>query len=301
MLQQTQVQTVIPYFNKFITSFPDVSTLAKADQSQVLAHWAGLGYYRRAKNLHAAAKIVCAQYQAQVPIDPTLLITLPGIGQSTAHAIASIAGGKPFAILDANVKRVLARYYAVEQAIDTSQVEKKLWTYAQQLMPKSNCRIYTQGMMDIGASICAKKPLCQRCPLADNCQALLLGLQNTIPNKKPKKIKPTKEAYFVLFVDNDSIFLIKRPSDGIWPDLWSLPEYESLEQLANWQECEKLTIFKHSFTHYHLIMKPIRICTTPNSIQIPGQWFSFSVACDLGIPSPIKKILLQYQVVDYLV
>ena len=291
MLQQTQVTTVIPYYERFMASFPDVKTLAAASEDRVLAHWSGLGYYRRAKNLHKAAKIITNAHQGCVPTDPEILITLPGIGLSTAHAVASIAGERPFPILDANVKRVLVRYFAVDKPVNTSASEKELWQLAGTLMPPTQCRTYTQGMMDLGALICAKKPLCSQCPLQTDCQAQLLGIQHKLPIKTVKKPRPTHEKTYLIYTKPHHIWLQQRPDQGVWPKLWCLPEVDVSESPAS--KNIPLTIVKHSFSHYHLIMHPVVVSGCPRAYT-PGAWFRMDEAYELGLPSPIRRIITGY-------
>lgn len=291
MLQQTQVATVIPYYQTFIASFPDVVALAKADEDQVLALWSGLGYYRRAKNLHKSAKIIFSQHQGCVPIDPDILITLPGIGLSTAHAIASIAGGQAYPILDANVKRVLVRYFAVDKPVNTTAVEKQLWQLAQELMPSTHCRTYTQGMMDLGALICAKKPQCSQCPLQADCQAQLLDIQHKLPIKTVKKPRPTYEKAYLIFAKPGYIWLQQRPDQGVWPKLWCLPEQETTPYPLS--DSTPLAIVKHSFSHYHLIMHPVVMSSLPVA-GMQGAWFCVNKVFQLGLPSPIRRIITTY-------
>ena len=299
MLQQTQVATVKGYFSRFIKAFPDVDTLAESPIDRVLAAWAGLGYYRRAQHLHKAAQMIVQHHDSEVPTDPEQLIKLPGIGKSTAHAIASIAGNKPFAILDANVKRVLARYWGIKEDLTKASVKSKLFERAQSLMPSDKCRIYTQGMMDLGAMICTKTPYCNLCPIKIECITHKNHWQTEIPLKVKKKKKPTRTHYYILSHNTSSILLYKRPEKGIWAQLWCLPEfqdYKALEQALPEDYQGKLTCLeevKHTFTHFHLKMIPVLTQSQP----LPLSWANSVHRIPLdkleayGLPAPIEKII----------
>ena len=285
MLQQTQVQTVIGYYQRFMEHFPTVNALAMSDEDSVLALWSGLGYYRRARFLHQASKLVVSEFDGVFPVEPDKLVHLPGIGQSTAHAIASIAGELPFAILDANVIRVLTRFYAIDSVLN-SKVEKQLWSLATSLMPPTDCRAYTQGMMDLGAIVCRKKPQCDLCPLQSQCQAYLLGLHNTLPRKPVKKPKPEKTMWYLLYTYQDKIALIQRDASSVWPRLWCLPE-QSTQPTSS---IEPLLQLEHTFSHYTLHMRIIRMeCET--MVGIDYAFFSIKQALSMGIPRPIRTVL----------
>jgi len=292
MLQQTQVKTVIPYYLKFIDSFTTVETLAKADIDDVLHHWAGLGYYSRARNLHACAKMVVEQYDGQFPSNIESIVALPGIGESTGGAILSLAYGLPEAILDGNVKRVLARAFLVDGWYGNSQVSKILWQLSRQYTPKTRTGDFNQAMMDLGADICNRaKPRCEECPLAKNCLANLQGKTAEYPHRKRRKTIPTKQATMLLLRNNkDQIQLAKRPPSGIWGGLWSLPEV--LKSPAKSVLIDK---FKHTFSHYHLHVDVIK-GTKNNQIEDNNAlaWHNVHDLAKLALPTPIKKFLYQH-------
>ena len=280
MLQQTQVDTVIPYFERFTSHYPTVQALAKAPLDNVLHLWTGLGYYARARNLHKAAQKVSDEYGGQFPNTVEALCELPGIGRSTAGAIVSLAHQQPAAILDGNVKRVLARHFAISGWPGQSATANALWQVAEALNPKKpikdkngkpqNCsRAYTQVMMDLGATLCTRsKPKCNECPLANSCQAYAAGTWANYPGKKPKKTIPVKQTFMLLLQEEGKTLLEERPASGIWGGLWSLPEFDDLKTLPNllkqrWpqlkpqgQACQHPTV-RHTFSHYHLDITPI--------------------------------------------
>ncbi len=269
MLQQTQVTTVIPYYQRFMQRFPQVGDLAAASQEEVLAHWAGLGYYARGRNLHKAAQQVVDKHQGQFPDDFEQILALPGIGRSTAGAILSISLQQRFPILDGNVKRVLSRYFAVQGWPGEKKVEAELWLKADQLTPDTRFADYTQAIMDLGATVCKRsKPLCAQCPVNKTCRALVEDRVAIFPYSKPKKEKPVKQAWFVLRLnDKGEILFHKRPQKGIWAGLWSFPEFDcradadrylqsgttAAKSLIEWE------YFRHTFSHYHLDIFPL-IC-----------------------------------------
>lgn len=248
MLQQTQVTTVIPYYQRFMEIFPDIKSLAQADEETVIKYWAGLGYYQRARNLHRCAKAVIEKHKAELPIDADALIHLPGIGRSTAHAILSITHGLPYAIMDGNVKRVLARYYAYSEPLTNVKALREMWQIAESNMPKTECRTYTQGIMDLGANICKRQPLCHDCPLVKRCQAHRLGIAANIPIKTKKKAKRVEQQYFICYLFDGQLWMIKRPVSGIWPGLWTPPMVVE-KPSGNAQQLEP---FRHTFTHFHM-------------------------------------------------
>ncbi len=306
MLQQTQVETVIPYFERFMQRFPTVKALAAAPIDEVLHLWTGLGYYARARNLHA-----CAQQVAKLgefPSDLDALIALPGIGRSTAGAIRSLAFDLPAAILDGNVKRVLARVGAVAGWPGAPSVAAELWALAEALAPQQNCRAYTQVMMDLGATLCKKsQPDCPRCPLKSQCQAYKTESQGLYPGKKPPKAVPVKTCYMLLArTKSGEILLQKRPAQGIWGGLWSLPEYpdeDSLRQACLVHPCIKslrqlkpLPPLSHRFSHYELIIQPLLASVTPTSaVQDSDAWLWYDRAAPpaIGLAAPVKLLLEQ--------
>ena len=262
MLQQTQVTTVIPYFDKFIEYFPTVNELAHANIDIVLSLWAGLGYYARARNLHKTAKIIMAEYDGKFPNTVDELIKLPGIGRSTAGAIVATAFQQRAAILDGNVKRVLTRYFAIEGWPGKPDIDNQLWELAEQLTPRQRVRDYTQAMMDLGATVCTRsKPNCNQCPLQSKCLGFQTDNPTQFPNNKPKKAMPVKSAIMLVIKNkNNAILLRKRPPTGIWGGLWSLPEFETIDAMHAWltqtniqiKQPESIIAFRHTFSHYHL-------------------------------------------------
>lgn len=304
MLQQTQVQTVIPYYQRFMTTFPDIKTLANATTDEVLAHWAGLGYYARGRNLHKAAQIIQAEYAGEFPTDFEQIVALPGIGRSTAGAILAQAYQQRYAILDGNVKRVLSRYFAVEGWPGDKKVETHLWQRAESLLadvPDNRLADYTQAMMDLGASLCARtRPGCESCPLKTDCQAWLCNRVKDFPTPKAKKTIPTRETWMLLkFNAQGQIALQRRPDKGIWGGLYSLPQFDSknallgsrvdLNSLLEWPS------IKHTFSHYHLMINPLvaregLICAEPDQDEAE-QWFDLKAALALGLPAPIKVLI----------
>lgn len=299
MLQQTQVQTVIPYYNRFMQQFTDIESLAMADEETVIKHWAGLGYYQRARNLHQCAKTLLEDYNGEFPKNADELISLPGIGKSTAHAILSITHELPYAILDGNVKRVLARYYGITDPLVGVAAIREMWKIAEMNMPTKECRTYTQGIMDLGANICKRNPLCTDCPLESGCQAKRLDIATDIPIKAKKRIKKRSETrYFLcIFLDN-RIWMIKRPSKGIWPSLWTPPILENKPLKSG----RVLEAFRHTFTHFHMDIHPtvIRIndqVQLSNLLHIHqlnkdcGQWFNYHQLNTEAIPTAVKKCM----------
>lgn len=305
MLQQTQVTTVIPYFETFTKAFPRISDLANAPIDDVLHLWTGLGYYARGRNLHKCAQEICTNHQGEFPTTVDELEKLPGIGRSTAGAIASIALGVAAPILDGNVKRVLARLHAVEGWPGNSQVQKKLWSIAEHYTPKARNREYTQVMMDLGATVCRRsKPLCQSCPLMDSCVACGQGNPADYPGKKPKKEKPIKQTQLIMLQSpSGEILLEQRPSTGIWGGLWSFPELpidvDAAQHCASQQwskglpELETWDSYRHTFSHYHLDITPVLVQTQQqNHVGAKTTaWVSAKEPGQLGLPAPIKKLL----------
>jgi A/G-specific adenine glycosylase len=306
MLQQTQVTTVMPYFQAFVEKFPDLDTLAQATIDEVLPYWSGLGYYARARNLHKTAQII---YQQQrFPDTLAELMALPGIGQSTAGAILSIAFNNSHPILDGNVKRVLTRYKGITGWTGDSQINKQLWAVSTELTPSKQCADYTQAIMDLGATICTRtKPLCVACPLASDCVAKNTGTVNLLPTRKPAKTLPVKQLIFLLLKNRQQqIFLEKRPPVGIWGGLWSLPEFDTIEAAQDFCLTQNLTIehqqvlpaLRHTFSHYHLDYTPL-IIQTPDSCNLVMEaeqtlWYNSQQIDNLGLASPIKQLLQQH-------
>lgn len=307
MLQQTQVDTVIPYFEKFTHTFPNIQKLAAAPLDDVLHLWTGLGYYARARNLHKCAKQVSDEYAGKFPQTVEELVSLPGIGRSTAGAIASISFGKATPILDGNVKRVLARFHAVEGWPGNKKVEDALWQYASAYTPNARCADYSQAMMDLGATVCKRsKPLCQQCPLSEDCLARQSENQEAFPGKKPKKTLPVKTMQMLLIQNQDGqILLQQRPDKGIWGGLWSLPELgleqnavEHIQALYGAPKAvSKLETFRHTFSHYHLDISPVKVELGKTPAQIMESatqlWYNPRQPQKVGLAAPVKKLLTE--------
>ena len=266
MLQQTRVGTAIPYYTRFMQRFPTVAELAQAPLDDVLTHWSGLGYYARARNLHKAAQLVHDQYDGELPLTLEALCTLPGIARSTAAAILSLATGQSQAILDGNVKRVLARYFAIEGWPGASAVLKQLWRHAESLAPQQRCGPYNQALMDLGANVChRRKPNCSQCPLQAHCGAYQQDKVAQLPHSKPKKNLPIRPRYLLFLLDpQGAVLLEKRPEIGIWGGLLSPPMFEQREDLDRWcrqhygaVHCESnWPSLRHSLTHFHMDITP---------------------------------------------
>ena len=311
MLQQTQVTTVIPYYQRFISAFPSVESRAAAPIDEVLHLWTGLGYYARARNLHKAAQQVVEMYQGIFPDTLEALETLPGIGRSTAAAILSICHQLPTAILDGNVKRVLARYHAIETWTGETATQKQLWELAEYHTPEKRAGDYTQAIMDLCATICRRsKPSCLLCPLEESCQALAKGLTHKIPAPKPKKTAPLKTVTLTILCNSaGEVYLQKRPPSGIWGGLWSLPEQQHLNQagiLLPEQPNRVLPSFIHTFSHFRLQITP-EVYFLDNLQQYEFQesavimeatdtvWYNIAQPKQaLGLAAPIKKLLDQF-------
>ena len=307
MLQQTQVATVIPYYQRFMASFPDVRSLAEANEDLVLQHWAGLGYYARARNLHYAAQQVMAM-GGEFPHTLDGLMELKGVGRSTAGAILSLAWQHRGVIMDGNVKRVLSRHFVVAGDSSSSQIQQQLWALAEDNTPQQRFAAYTQAMMDLGATLCTRsKPLCLYCPVKSTCQAYALGTPTAFPQKKQSKVLPTKTAYFLLIENQQQQLLwLKRPPTGIWGGLWCLPQVD-VEQLTELQtileqqwhikqlQLQPLAEFRHTFSHYHLMIKPVRVYGEFTQVlEQMSVWQRPKQAIEeLGLPMPMQKILAE--------
>ena len=303
MLQQTQVTTVIPYYQNFLSHFPSITDLANAELDKVLAQWQGLGYYARARNLHKAAQQMRDQHNGQFPNDLEAAISLPGVGRSTAAAILSFVYGQSHAILDGNVKRVLARCYQVEGWYGQTATQKKLWSLSESLTPDAETGRFNQAMMDLGSMICLKsRPLCIACPVSAHCLSYQNNTQAEFPHKKPKKEKPLKHTIMLLVKNGDRVMLQKRPMTGIWGGLWSLPEVEdesagmesawlsSTEHAYDWRP----KILQHQFTHYSLDIS-LAVIETEQVIDSGAlAWVEWQHLGEYGLPAPVRKILLSY-------
>ena len=309
MLQQTQVSTVIPYYERFLKRFPTVQALAAAPLDAVLALWSGLGYYSRARNLHKAAGVLVERHGGKMPNDPELVQALPGIGRSTAAAICVFAYGGRHAILDGNVKRVLARYCGVRGYPGETRVQDKLWRKAEALLPirgKSERRMvaYTQGLMDLGASLCARRnPQCAHCPLRADCVAHLHGLTDSLPTAKKRATLPQRTTVMLLMRNAGEILLEKRKAEGIWGGLWSLPEVRHARAAraaakrygVSVLACTALPLLTHGFTHFKLDIEPLLMDVKKSRVRTPGvMWIAVADALTAAIPAPIRKIIITY-------
>nr|MCH9689894.1 A/G-specific adenine glycosylase [Gammaproteobacteria bacterium] len=314
MLQQTQVKTVIPYFIKFIARFPTIETLARATEDEVLSYWSGLGYYSRGRNLQKTAYLITTEFKHIFPHEPKQLITLPGIGESTAAAITSLAFNQPAAILDGNVKRILSRYFLIAGKPNTAAIKKTYLQHADACLPSTRAADYTQAIMDLGALICTpKKPACHQCPVQAHCLANAQQITMQYPEKAPKKILPSREAQFILMhnATRSMIYLEKRPSKGLWGGLWSLPsldknacaithihETHALKTRTN----TPLPMIKHTFTHFKLQLYPRALCVHANALNqiLPanGRWINTETLHTLGLAKPIKDIIEQFLMHD---
>ena len=303
MLQQTQVATVIPYYQRFMERFATISDLAQAPIDDVLHLWTGLGYYARARNLHKTAQIVCKDYKGKFPTTFEQVLALPGIGRSTAGAILAFSSQQHFAILDGNVKRVLSRFYEVEGWYGKKEVENKLWALAEANTPKQGVDKYTQAIMDLGATLCKRsKPNCQACPLQNDCLALKHGRTAELPHGKPKKAKPVKSTYMLLVKNQQDEFLLQQnPPSGIWGGLWCPPQVQQLANKPEFEVLKELPVLRHTFSHYHLDITPV-LCRPQTSTQQVAEssslyttiWYKSGSDTALGLAAPVKKLLEQY-------
>ncbi|NNG11900.1 MAG: A/G-specific adenine glycosylase, partial [Halobacteria archaeon] len=306
MLQQTQVATVIPYYERFMARFPDVQALAGAALDQVLHHWSGLGYYARARNLHDAAQVICDRHQGRFPEDFEVLLTLPGIGRSTAGAILALAAGQRHPILDGNVKRVLARYHALEGWPGQAAVQRTLWTLAEQYTPNTQVAAYTQAMMDLGATVCTRaNPSCGLCPLLSVCRARASGRQGDYPSPRPRKQLPLRKTRMLLLRNAaGEILLERRPPAGIWGGLWSFPElspdevHESgcLERLGcHVRLVDEWGVIRHTFSHFRLQITPVLAITDEHTDAVmeggDRLWYKPDSTDELGFAAPVERLL----------
>jgi len=321
MLQQTQVATVIPYYQRFMASFPAISDLANADEDTVLHHWTGLGYYARARNLHKAAKLIVSEHNGIFPAEIEQVIALPGIGRSTAGAILSLALNQHHPILDGNVKRVLARSYLIEGYNGLAKFDKALWHLSERLTPAKDTGFYTQAMMDLGATLCTRaKPKCELCPVQTSCLALASNQQVAFPQKKPKKQIPEKSTIMVIpkitTPTRNDVLMEKRPPVGIWGGLWCFHEVNSKDEITHLLEklglkaidshsaMQELTSFRHTFSHFHLDISPIVIdCKVIKSDKLAEvnlqeiseptkqKWYDLHTNANVGLAASTKKLL----------
>ena len=307
MLQQTQVATVIPYFLRFMQRFPDIATLASAPSDEVLHHWAGLGYYARPRNLHRAAQIVMTKHGGKFPRDFEAVQALPGIGRSTAGAILAQAFGQRQAILDGNVKRLLSRYHAIPGWPGETAVAARLWQYAEIHTPTVRVADYTQAVMDLGATVCARRPECVCCPVQSDCMAFARNQVAQYPQPRPRKLRPSRETLMlVLERDDGCVLLEKRPASGIWGGLWSLPELPPEDSaVAHCRDvlgiktsaAQLLAPVQHGFTHFDLTIRPLhlRVRGKPRPVTAGRCWYQPARQHDhepaRGLPAPIKRLL----------
>ncbi|MBD3669646.1 MAG: A/G-specific adenine glycosylase [Gammaproteobacteria bacterium] len=310
MLQQTQVATVIPYFETFMHRFPSLDSLAAADLDEVLHLWTGLGYYARARNLHKAARAIMEDHNGRFPTDFESVLALPGIGRSTAGAILAQSLDQRHAILDGNVKRVLVRLHGIEGWPGERQVESQLWDLTEAYTPTQEVADYTQAIMDLGATLCRRgRPDCDRCPFETDCTARQLGLEAELPHSRPKKEKPIKATcMLILLNESGEVLLQQRPPSGIWGGLWSLPECELDTTVTDWVS-ERLDLkvlkqtplpsLRHSFSHYHLDIRPIIAHTRPLGRRLmedeASVWYNTRQPDRRGLAAPVVKLLKQVE------
>ena len=309
MLQQTQVATVLPYYQRFMQRFPDLRALAETELDQVLALWTGLGYYARARNLHRSAQQVQALYDGVMPDTLAGLQALPGIGRSTAAAILSLAGNQRQAILDGNVKRVLSRVYAVAGWPGQAAVSARLWRIAERLTPTLRVADYTQAIMDLGSSLCSRsRPACGECPLARLCEAGQAGNPTDYPGRKPKKVLPVRDSIFLMLRDGSSVLLQQRPPTGLWGGLWGFPQCDGDQDPRRWcSEHLGLRVahlrtdapFRHSFSHFHLDITAWHGTVADRTdavMEAPGRvWYNSSQAQPGGLAAPVARLLSELE------
>lgn len=309
MLQQTQVQTVIGYYARFMARFPTLQALAAADEAAVMEAWSGLGYYARARNLHRAAREVMTRFGGDFPRAVEDIESLPGIGRSTAAAIASFCFGAQEPILDGNVKRVFARVFGVEGYPGQRTVEQRMWSLAREQMPESDGATYTQALMDLGATICMRgQPRCAICPVSDRCIANRTSRQRELPTPRPPKVRPLRLRFAMLIVTREQVLLERRPGQGIWGGLLSLPELaaqtlpDAVREAADWtaaqglacHDGEPLAPLVHGFTHFELHLVPLRLrldAPTALSGETPLHWLALDTVGGAALPAPVRKLL----------
>lgn len=304
MLQQTQVATVVPYYLRFRARFPDIAGLAAADEDEVLRLWSGLGYYSRARNLHRAAQAIVAQHAGAFPRELADIEALPGIGRSTAAAIAGFAFGARAAILDGNVKRVLARHFAIEGFPGERAVEQRLWQLAESLLPAADIEPYIQGLMDLGATVCTTRaPQCSRCPLQASCAALAQNRVAALPAPRPRRAVPHRRTAMLILRRGGDVLLQKRPAVGVWSGLWCFPELGAEDDPVRVARClygcevaavERLGALRHGFTHFTLDIEPViaRVKRlAPRAAQPGVLWMPLEEAVGAAVPVPVRKLL----------
>ena len=308
MLQQTQVATVIPYFARFLASFPTLRELARASEDHVLALWSGLGYYSRGRNLLRAAQIIEEKFGGEFPRSIDDILALPGIGLSTAAAISAFAFGERQAILDGNVKRVFARYFGIAGFPGEKKVESKLWSVANEVLPQNNIEAYTQGLMDLGATICLRsRPLCVACPVENSCVAKRQGRIEELPARRPKKTVPKKSTTMLIITHAGEVLLEKRPPTGVWAGMWCFPELTNGTSARDvcrerfgleTKKPKPWNVLQHGFTHFKLSITPQPICVLTKSSRAaePGViWLSIDDALAAAIPKPVRTLLTKLE------
>lgn len=307
MLQQTQVATVIPYYQRFMEHFPDVMALADAPLDEVLHLWTGLGYYARARNLHRAARVIRDEYRGEFPCDIAAVQTLPGIGRSTAAAVLALASGQRHAILDGNVKRVLTRFHAIDGWPGRTEVEQRLWALAERHTPAQHVANYTQAIMDLGATLCTRaSPGCGRCPLSEDCAARRQDRVADFPASKPRKTLPVRDTVMLMLRNaSGEVLLVQRPPEGLWGGLWIFPECPVDEDVGQWCErrlaChisppEIWSALRHTFSHFHLDITPVHARMDTASAVMEGAnavWYNLASPPALGLAAPVQRLLLQ--------
>jgi A/G-specific adenine glycosylase len=308
MLQQTQVATVIPYFERFMACFPTVTDLANAPLDEVLHLWTGLGYYARARNLHKAAQQVATLHNGRFPETFDEVAALPGVGRSTAGAVLSLSLGKHFPILDGNVKRVLARCYAVEGWPGKKEVEKRLWEISEAVTPAKGVERFNQAMMDLGAIVCTRsKPKCELCPVNNLCVAYANTSWAKFPGKKPKQTLPERTGYFLLLQQDENVFLAQRPPSGLWGGLFCFPQFSEEAELHAWladrqinaDNLRQLTAFRHTFSHFHLDIVPMWLPVSSFTTCMDegtGLWYNLAQPPSVGLAAPVERLLQQLRV-----
>lgn len=305
MLQQTQVATAIPYYERFVARFPDVGALAAARLDEVLHLWSGLGYYARARNLRRAAQLIVARHDGEFPRDFEAVLALPGIGRSTAGAILALARGERHAILDGNVKRVLTRYFGIEGYPGEPAVERRLWELAESCMPAANAAGYTQAVMDLGATVCTRaRAACLLCPVSADCVARQRNLQDRLPAPRPRTARPVRDAWLVLAMRGGHKVLIeRRPPAGIWGGLWGLPEFPTRahaeqwcrEQLAGAAAPRRTAVLEHSFSHFDYRMRPLLVRCQGKAAALRDddrfRWYDPREPARVGLPKPVATLI----------
>lgn len=306
MLQQTQVSTVIPYYERFLERFPNLQALAAAKQEDVMPYWAGLGYYARARNLHRCAQVLVAEHGGRFPASSIDIAQLPGIGRSTAAAIAAFSTGERSPIMDGNVRRVFARYFAVHGFPGVRAVERQLWSLAETALEQAPAKLdmaaYTQGLMDLGSQICTRgKPQCEACPLFDDCEARRLGLQQALPTPRPRRTVPDRSCAMLVLHGHGHVLLEKQPDEGLWGGLWCLPRYEDAATLVQACLARGITVpedgrmagFVHVFTHFRLHIDPWLVKAGPHVAQPCGQesWIPVDQLANIAVPKPVRDLL----------